>query len=162
MERVRKMMTVNPDLAVKNGIVELGVELEREIPKIHAFLSSISSEEFAALGEEAEIGKLKSAAKKLVEPGKTLLLHELNDFEKEIEGSKHNLTNRVTIRELLKEMYPQNGNDSGEECLINRRNFIAHAGLEANVTWVVMKGKKVFLTYGECLDRVFVEIGKSI
>jgi len=162
METSRNLLNKGSGITLKDGVVALGTELEREIPKIHAFAASISSEELYALDKETEIGKLKLAAKMLVEPGKTLLLDELNHLEKEL--AKQTLgkqAGKILMRELLKEKYMEDS-ETGKECKMDRRNFIAHAGLERNVTWVLLKNGKAFLSYDKCIESIFAGIGKKI
>ena len=155
MEDAQIAFTTSQKPALLNGVLDLGIELERELPKIHAFLSSISSAEFSALDNCTEIEKLKVVSELLVEPGKTLLKNELDALRRDITGlPDEERAEKVLLRTILKHKYPEGKSNMEKECTLDKRNFIAHAGLEANVTWVSFRGNEVFLSYDKCLDSV--------
>ncbi|MEM0134455.1 MAG: CRISPR-associated CARF protein Csx1, partial [Thermoplasmatales archaeon] len=134
MDSTHRTFISNQQPAMHDGVLDFGIELERELPKIHAFLSSISSREFSKLDSNPEIEKLKIAADMLVEPGRTLLKNELHNLKKDIVGlTEDQRTKKVLLRKILKHKYSEEETD--KECKLDRRNFIAHAGLEANVSW---------------------------
>ncbi|ABW02334.1 CRISPR-associated CARF protein Csx1 [Caldivirga maquilingensis] len=64
------------------------------------------------------------------------------------------------IREEIKN-YSCDNQDSHDdsECRFNDRNFIAHAGLERNITCIKISGDKVFIKY---IDKCFEDIDKHM
>ncbi|MEM0133673.1 MAG: hypothetical protein QXU18_00380 [Thermoplasmatales archaeon] len=96
-----------------------------------------------------------------MEPGKTLLKNELNNLRKDTAGlTDDERAEKVLLRRILKHKYSEG--ESEKECRLDRRNFIAHAGLEANVTWVSFRGDEIFLSYDRCLDSVSKAIDTKI
>ncbi|MEM0135193.1 MAG: CRISPR-associated CARF protein Csx1 [Thermoplasmatales archaeon] len=137
-----------------NGVIDLGAELERELPKIHAFLSSISSNEFSKLDKSTEISVLKSVSRSLVEPGSTLLKNELDLLCNKFEELPNEERKDVMLLSEIIDRRDAERVRGHSNCCLDKRNFVAHAGLEENVTWVEFKDEKIFLSYRDCLREV--------
>jgi CRISPR-associated protein Csx1 len=142
---------------------EKGIEIRiedlmlTEISNAFSVLEALTTSEFS-LGKKANISHLMKSADILVEPGKTILKNELENIREKNEKIKNGRTPLSNYNEYGKI------NTNSQTCKSNPRNFIAHGGLEANLTWVIKESEKLYLSYDSCLDFIYSEIlsGKGI
>jgi CRISPR-associated protein Csx1 len=163
-EKLREVLSDIPHQPHQDqlSLGERGIEIRidelmlTEISNAFSVLEALTTSEFS-LGEKACILDLMKSADLLVEPGKTILKNELDKLSKngEIENGRTPLSN-----------YYERGNSktNSRACKSNTRNFIAHGGLEANLTWVIKESEKLYLSYDCCLDFIYSKIlsGKGI
>jgi CRISPR-associated protein Csx1 len=163
-EKLREVLSDIPHQPHQDqlSLGERGIEIRidelmlTEISNAFSVLEALTTSEFS-LGEKACILDLMKSADLLVEPGKTILKNELDKLSKngEIKNGRTPLSN-----------YYEWGNlkTNSRACKSNTRNFIAHGGLEANLTWVIKESEKLYLSYDCCLDFIYSKIlsGKGI
>jgi len=125
------------------------------IVRSHAILYALSNSVFG-MGEAVRVEKLKLLAEKLLsEPASGIVKNEINLIEKSFVT--------IDIEETAWRHIGSTNDSSGAcECKgLNRRNFIAHAGLENNVTFVRRKDSVVQISYLDCFKEITKEF-KSI
>lgn len=134
--------------------INLAYKIEREVSTAFSILEIMTSGPFIK-GKEPSLVELKFMTKFISDPGCYLIKDEIDHIEKLMKEvkeekillkdvyNKYNLTSRVSF-----------SSHSSGECIINKRNFIAHSGLEQNVTWIIKQNNEIRLTYGPCLDKV--------
>lgn len=139
--------------------VNLTVKIQRELSAAFSILEILTSDPFRR-GQEPTLEDLKSMSKYIGDSGSYLITDELDHIEKianEI-GEKPTLLSDALERADRLYSGSTPSRNKFQVCKTNKRNFIAHGGLERNITWVVKKDGKIHLSYASCLN----EIKKSV
>jgi CRISPR-associated protein Csx1 len=142
--------------------IKMQYSMLREIAKLHSALSIMTCQDFN-FGNSPSVPDLKKAVKLIPEPGSTLLSNELNKME--------NITNIKQDWTKLCLCYDENKPPSNKcdfnnnkppsnKCDFNKRNFIAHAGMEQNITYLKKDHDKILVSYQEeCLKCIMKKLG---
>lgn len=139
--------------------VNLPVKIERELSAAFSILEILTSDPFRR-GQEPSLEDLKAMSKFIGESGSYLITDELDHIEKIAKEVGEKPTLLLDLLERTDGFYSRStfSKNKSKVCKTNERNFIAHGGLERNVTCVIKKDGKIHLSYGSCLD----EIKKSV
>lgn len=139
--------------------IQMSQKIERELSAAYSVLEIMTSSPFRK-GKEPSLEDLKEMSRYIAPPGFYLIKQEI-DYIKEI--SKRLNEGQNLLGQLIEgsnEASPKHpfSKSKYSQCKTNDRNFIAHAGLERNVTWLIRNDKDIHLSYGPCLE----EIKKSV
>ena len=151
------------DNAVDNGensiSIQMPLKIERELSATYSVLEIMTSDPFRK-GEEPSLDDLKEMSNYIAPPGAYLIKNEIDQIGKAAKKLKEGsilLGDLIENHNSLLFRSPSVASKS-PRCGKDDRNFIAHGGLERNVTWVINRDKKIHLSYGPCLE----EIKKSV
>ena len=139
--------------------IQMPLKIGRELSTAYSVLEILTSDPFRK-GEVPSLEDLREMSNYIAPPGSYLIKDELDHIR---EIAKNLKKEPILLSKIFENL---NSSSSGSpfliskspQCRPNERNFIAHGGLERNVTWVVSKDKRIHLSYGPCLD----EIKKSV
>ena len=138
--------------------IQMPLKIERELSGAYSVLEIMTSDPFRK-GEEPSLDDLREMSNYIAPPGAYLIKNEIDQIGKVAKKLKEEpilLGDLIENQNSPSSISPSTGKST--RCGKDDRNFIAHGGLERNVTWVINKGKKIHLSYGPCLE----EIKKSV
>lgn len=132
--------------------------MSRELSVTYSVLYILTSEPFDK-GKSPTLDDLCRMSRLIPEPGSLLLKDEIDHIEMH---SEEIINSPVSLKHILMKagVYQTikdgntDGNSSVANCKWDDRNFIAHGGMEANITYVFRDGDMIRISYGNCLEEM--------
>jgi len=136
------------EVVIEGCKVKYNYSLHHSAYILHAMLSILSK---VSLGkDELEAVELTKLAKSYAnELSKELLSNEIDNISDRIKKIEIEVPNYMKLAEILKRIDEEGGKKEEEKSsdTPNKRNLIAHGGLERNVTFVRYTGGKLYFKY---------------